>query len=127
MTGTPGPPLATPLEYEYPYNAIFDYSVVLFGVIMIRYARNSYTCETIKVEACSCSSKRLIKYTNHSKITDSKWRQARKIVAGVAGVIGEGEGELGRREEMTVVSFFFASLAPFSLPRLRWPRRLGKV
>lgn len=41
-------------------------------------------------------------------------------LACVAGVIGEGEGELGRREKMRGI--FLASLAP--LPPLRRPRRL---
>ena len=60
--------------YEYAYNALFDYSVVLglLGVILIRYARNSYTSKTIMAEACLSSSKRLIKYTNHSKINKFK-------------------------------------------------------
>ena len=52
------------------------------------------------------------------------------FIACVAGVIGEGEGEQGRREkirglgEWGAPSFFLASLAPLPLPRLRRPRRL---
>ena len=48
-------------------------------------------------------------------------------LACVVGVIGEGEGEQGRREKMREPSFFLASLAPLPLPRLRRPRRLQSL
>ena len=44
------------------------------------------------------------------------------VLACVAGVIGEEEGEGGRREKISLI--FVASLAPLPLPRLRRPRRL---